>query len=199
MPTYNFTPRLDDTGMLNNPFWYSQNPFWLAPTTPPHDYGLPNCTCMAWGRVLEILTEVGYPNAYQETYNNLCPHFGNAWTWDTDTLWTTSSEPALGAVAVYDTTDSQGNIIGTPGHVAVVEEMPDPDTLVISESHYNGVYFDTRTVTRANGWYTPGWYLKFKAFIILPISIQPGIPDDLTILLASMLAKKRRRKKGGLI
>ena len=123
MPTYTFTPRLNDNGMMNNPYWYANNPFWQAQTTPPHDYGLPNCTCYAWGRVLEILTEAGYPNPYQEVYNNLCPHFQNAYTWDTDTLWTVSSEPALGAVAVYDTTDSSGTIIGTPGHVAVVEEI----------------------------------------------------------------------------
>lgn len=198
MPTYTFTPRLNDNGMMNNPYWYANNPFWQAQTTPPHDYGLPNCTCYAWGRVLEILTEAGYPNPYQEVYNNLCPHFQNAYTWDTDTLWTVSSEPALGAVAVYDTTDSSGTIIGTPGHVAVVEEMPDPNTITLSESHYGQVYFDTRTVTRSNGWYTAGWYVRFKGFIILPISITPGGSYDLIILLASMLRKKKR-KKGGLI
>lgn len=197
MPTYNFTPRLNDNGMLNNPYWYSDNPYWQAippAPLPPHDYGLPNCTCYAWGRVLEIMEEVGYPNAYQEVYDNLVPNFGNAYTWEYDTLWTTSSEPALGAVAVYETVNDI-----TPGHVAVVEEMPDANTIVLSESHYNQTYFDTITVTRANNWYTPGWNVVFKTFIILPISIQPGVTDDLIILLASMLAKRRRRKKGGLI
>ena len=196
MSDYTFTPRLDDSGMLNNPFWYSDNPYWQAgtpPPLPPHDYGLPNCTCYAWGRVLEIMTEVGYPNAYQEVHDNLVPNFGHAYTWEYDTLWTTSSEPALGAVAVYETVN---DIV--PGHVAVVEKMPDADTIVLSESHYGSTYFDTRTVTRAINWYTPGWDVVFKTFIILPISIQPGIGNDLIILLAAMLRRKKR-KKGGLI
>lgn len=195
MSDYTFTPRLDDSGMLNNPFWYSDNPYWQAipqAPLPPHAYGLPNCTCYAWGRVLEILTEVGYPNAYQEVYDNLVPHFGNAYTWDTDTLWTVSQEPALGAVAVYDTV---GDI--TPGHVAVVEEIQDPNTITLSQSHYGRIYFETKTVTRAENWYPPSGLITFKGFIILPISIQPGIGNDLIILLASMLRKKR--KKGGLI
>lgn len=42
-----FTPRLSDTGILNNPKWYSQNPFYQS------GYGMPNCTCYAWGRFWE--------------------------------------------------------------------------------------------------------------------------------------------------
>lgn len=196
MPTYTFTPRLSDAGMMNNPYWYADNPYWQAippAPLPPHDYGLPNCTCYAWGRVLEILTEAGYPNAYQEVYNNLVPNFGHAYTWNTDTLWTVSQEPALGAVAVYDTVGST-----VPGHVAVVEEMPDPNTITLSQSNYGGAYFETKTVTRAENWYPPSGLITFKGFIILPISITPGGSYDLIILLASMLRKKKR-KKGGLI
>lgn len=196
MSQYNFTPRLSDAGMMNNPYWYADNPYWQAvppAPLPPHAYGLPNCTCYAWGRVLEILTEAGYPNAYQEVYDNLVPHFGNAYTWDTDTLWTVSQEPALGAVAVYDTV---GDI--TPGHVAVVEEIQDANTITLSQSNYGGAYFETKTVTRAENWYPPSGLITFKEFIILPISVTPGGSYDLIILLASMLRKKKR-KKGGLI
>ena len=39
-----FTPRLTSDGMMNNPYWYSLNPFYNIPATPPHKYGLPNCT-----------------------------------------------------------------------------------------------------------------------------------------------------------
>lgn len=196
MSQYNFTPRLTDAGMMNNPYWYADNPYWQTetpPPLPPHDYGLPNCTCYAWGRVLEILTEAGYPNAYQEVYNNLVPNFGHAYTWNTDTLWTTSSEPALGAVAVYDTVGS-----AVPGHVAVVEEIQDANTITLSQSNYDGAYFETKTVTRSENWYPPSGLITFKEFIILPISVTPGGSYDLIILLASMLRKKKR-KKGGLI
>lgn len=43
-----YTPRLDDTGILNNFHWYSDNPFYQS------GYGMPNCTCYAWGRFWEI-------------------------------------------------------------------------------------------------------------------------------------------------
>lgn len=42
-----FAPRLNDNGIMNNPKWYSENPFYIA------GYGLPNCTCYAWGRFWE--------------------------------------------------------------------------------------------------------------------------------------------------
>lgn len=43
-----FTPRLTDEGILNNFHWYSDNPFYQS------GYGMPNCTCYAWGRFWEI-------------------------------------------------------------------------------------------------------------------------------------------------
>lgn len=43
-----YTPRLTDAGIVNNFHWYSQNPFYIA------GYGMPNCTCYAWGRFWEI-------------------------------------------------------------------------------------------------------------------------------------------------
>ena len=38
-----YVPRLTSAGMRGNPYWYSRNPLYLA------GYGLPNCTCYAWG------------------------------------------------------------------------------------------------------------------------------------------------------
>ena len=43
-----FNPRLNLNGMLNNFYWYSDNPFYQS------NYGLPNCTCYAYGRFWEI-------------------------------------------------------------------------------------------------------------------------------------------------
>lgn len=195
MSQYNFTPRLSDAGMMNNPLWYSNlNPYWAS------GWPLANCTTYCVGRTMEILRDAGYPNWDTETYSDLCgPMHDNAWTWYTSSLWTTGQEPALGCVMVYDTIDtSTGEVIGIPGHVAQVEEIVDQNTIVLSESHWQQTYFDTRTVTRADGWYTPGWNVRYKGCIYLPISVQPGGSYDLIILLASMLRKKKR-KKGGLI
>lgn len=47
-----FVPRLTAEGILNNFHWYSDNPFYQS------GYGMPNCTCYAWGRFWEI----GDPN-----------------------------------------------------------------------------------------------------------------------------------------
>ena len=47
-----YTPRLNSNGILNNFHWYSQNPFYQS------GYGMPNCTCYAYGRFWEI----GDPN-----------------------------------------------------------------------------------------------------------------------------------------
>ena len=49
-----FTPRLNDNGILNNPKWYSDNPFYQS------GYGMPNCTCYAWGRFWEVLANVRF-------------------------------------------------------------------------------------------------------------------------------------------
>ena len=56
-----YTPRLTSEGMLNNFHWYSGNPFYRA------GYGLPNCTCYAFGRFWEI----GDPNSDHSNYPNL--------------------------------------------------------------------------------------------------------------------------------
>ena len=46
--TTKFTPRLNSDGMQDEKYWYSGNPFHTA------GYGMPNCTCYAWGRFWEI-------------------------------------------------------------------------------------------------------------------------------------------------
>ena len=47
-----YIPRLTEEGIENNFHWYSDNPFYQS------GYGMPNCTCYAWGRFWEI----GDPN-----------------------------------------------------------------------------------------------------------------------------------------
>ena len=46
MPSYK--PRLDSSGMEGSAYYYGSNPFHAA------GFGLPNCTCYAWGRRYEI-------------------------------------------------------------------------------------------------------------------------------------------------
>ena len=66
-----FIPRLTDTGILNNFHWYSDNPFYQS------GYGMPNCTCYAWGRFWEI----GDPKSNGENKPTELPtgHGGEWW------------------------------------------------------------------------------------------------------------------------
>ena len=59
-----FIPRLSDSGIRNNPYWYSDNPFYQS------GYGMPNCTCYSYGRWYELLG----------TKPTMLP-LGNAGTW----------------------------------------------------------------------------------------------------------------------
>lgn len=58
-----YVPRLTDTGIRGNFHWYSQNPFYQS------GYGMPNCTCYAWGRFWEI----GDTNSTGENRPNQLP------------------------------------------------------------------------------------------------------------------------------
>lgn len=111
-----YYPRLDATGIYNSKYYYSENPFHQS------GYGLPNCTCYAWGRFYEI--------------SDVRPSLptGDAGTWLDDvkeaSSYQTGDTPALGAVAVW------GSSIGDAGHVAIVEQINDDGSYVISQSGY---------------------------------------------------------------
>lgn len=89
-----YTPRLDDTGILNNFHWYSDNPFYQS------GYGMPNCTCYAWGRFWEI----GDPlNNGSNKPVNLPLSDGGRW-WEqavSSGFYETGQIPKLGAVICF--------------------------------------------------------------------------------------------------
>lgn len=135
-----FTPRLTDEGMRGNKWWYSNgNPFYA---TNPQRLGLPNCTCYAYGRYAEI----------RNAFANLPTGDAKKW-YPAATKFDRGQEPQLGAIVCYGTrltTDSHG------GHVAVVEEIVDDNTIKTSNSYYNGKYFQVETVYRQHNW-LPSW------------------------------------------
>lgn len=119
-----FSPRYDAPNSSNS-YYYSSNPFYKS------GYGMPNCTCYAYGRAYELLgTEPSLSR-------------GNAgyWWWynKNSGIYSYGSTPKLGAIACWDRYDQDR------GHVAVVEAI-EGDSVTISESHYSGTYFDTRTI-----------------------------------------------------
>lgn len=146
-----FTPRLDDTDMLGSRYWYSStNPYY--PT-----YGLPNCTCYAWGRFWEINNQMNH----DETPIGIT---GNADMWYNNSVaYQHGMTPKLGAIICFS-----GGSLAT-GHVGVVEEIyRDNDnnitSIVTSNSDYGGQYFYTMTLTPP---YSSGT-LSFQGFIYNP-------------------------------
>lgn len=80
----------------------------------------------------------------------------------------TGFDPKLGACAVWRKNGSTSS-----GHVASVEQIIDNDTIVCSESSYNGQAFYLRTRHRKDGnWEQDGY--TFKGFIY-----NPAVPDEL--------------------
>lgn len=157
MPTY--VPRTNSNGMAGSPYYYSMNPYYL------NGWGLPNCTCYAWGRWAEILgqappSSLGYGNA-----ENWFPSTGSG------LVKIPASDPncipKLGAIACW----ADGPYSGY-GHVAVVEQI-DPDGKIhTSNSGYNYLYFYMRSGYRSTNYGQASGY-RFQGFIYLPDSYDP--------------------------
>lgn len=130
-----FSPRLNSNGMANNPWWYSSGNIYYA-----SGYGLPNCTCYAYGRYAEIHGE----------FAALPSGDGGQW-YDAAIGFNRGSTPKLGAIACYKSRSGQ-----YAGHVAVVEVINDDGSIITSNSAYNGTYFFTNTVYASDG-YVAGW------------------------------------------
>ena len=138
-----FEPRLNDSGMRNNPYWYSENPFYQS------GYGLPNCTAYAWGR------------AYELTKERPTLSIGNAneWFGYRSDGYERGFKAKLGAIICYD-----GGTFGT-GHVGVVEQINDDGSIIISNSNYGAEYFITYHL--GSDYSMAG--VTFQGFIYLPV------------------------------
>ncbi|MDO4541333.1 MAG: chitobiase/beta-hexosaminidase C-terminal domain-containing protein [Bacillota bacterium] len=126
-----FSPRLTAPDSTNAYYYSSRNIFYAS------GYGMPNCTAYAYGRAYEILGKAP----------SLCT--GNAGKWYdynvNGSYYPYGQTPKLGAIAVW-ANDSSHN----QGHVAVVEKVNADGTITISESHYGGVNFTTKTAKPEN-------------------------------------------------
>lgn len=173
-----FTPRLNTDGMSGSRYWYS--------TTNPYypNFGMPNCTCYAWGRFWEVNNQCGH----DETPIGM---IGNAVDWYNNSVaYQHGMTPKIGAVACF-----AGGAIGT-GHVAVVEEVRSDGTIVTSNSDYGGTYFYLMTLSPP---YSSG-SLQFQGFIYNPYAEEPTPPTPTPSYRKSrfpwvLYAKKRKLLK----
>jgi len=168
-----YKPRLDSSGMEGSKYYYSDNPFYQA------GYGLPNCTCYAWGRQYELTDE-------KPTQLSL----GDAGEWYPYALSIgddVGQTPKLGAVLCMTYEPS--------GHVAIVEQINSDGSIVISQSAYQGNFFWTETVYKENN-YLPEWALsksgiQFQGFIYLDKEFNPD-PDEPDEPDKPIIFKKRK-------
>lgn len=107
-------------------------------------YGMPNCVAYAYGRIYELNGEAPKINR------------GNAGEWwfinKNNDYYEYGQEPKLGAVACWS------------NHVAVVEAIDDNGTVTISESHWGGTYFNTKTYSNVAYHYGQAFYGYIYAY-----------------------------------
>lgn len=110
---------------LDNPYYYSDKNIFYK-----FGYGMPNCTCYAWGRAYEIL----------KTEPKLCIYDAYQWFDYNKQLgyYKYGQTPKLGAIACYKYKNYNS------GHVAVVEKIIG-NTVYYSNSAYSGQNFYINT------------------------------------------------------
>ena len=98
-----------------NKYYYKDNIFYNS------GYGLPNCTCYAWGRWYELLG----------SKPKLCINNASDWYYYPDG-YLRVDVPSKGDIACF-INDTNGI-----GHVAVVEDVDLNGTILTSNSNYGG-------------------------------------------------------------
>lgn len=140
----------------SNAYYYSDNVFYRS------GYGLPNCTCYAWGRWYELTGEKPKVSTNNAEY----------W-WGYNDGYARGQTPKLGAIICWR--KGEVNQDDGPGHVAIVEQINADGSIVTSNSAYGGSLFYMQTLE-------PGWYMgdayTFQGFIYCPINFDGG---DVTV------------------
>ena len=141
----NFNKRITAPSKSNK-FYYKNNIFYTS------GYGLPNCTCYAWGRWYELLNKKP----------KLCTRNAENW-YGFEDGYKRGNTPKLGAIAVWSK-GKIGNGKDGAGHVAVVEQIKSDGSIVVSNSAYKSTLFYLKT-------YKPPYKIRgysFLGFIYLP-------------------------------
>lgn len=181
-----YTPRLTAPS-ASDPRWimddYGGYNLCIAGSDGPPSV-LPDCTGYVHGRVMEI-------RGVNTDDSGLS--FGDGVTYwaGSSAAWIQESEPSLGAIGCYYTNTSGD---GHPGHVCVVEQILDSDTIVVSESNYGGTRWELVTCYRQYGWRpSAGWNVTPQGFLKNPYVTGGG--QLTTSVLILLLAKFKERSK----
>lgn len=161
-----FTPRLNAPS-YSDPDFYKENPFYQS------GYGLPNCTCYAWGRFKEILGS--RPNLSTSNAEN--------W-WGHKDGYARGQAPRLGAVGCWRKGKAGVSSDGA-GHVMVIEKISG-NKVTFSSSAWKGTRFYTKTFTI--GKYNYNGFV-FQGFIYNP-AVKNYVVGETYTLQANMKVRK---------
>lgn len=156
----NFVPRTTAPDSSNR-YYYADNIFYQS------GYGLPNCTCYAWGRFYEL----------SGTYPNLSTGDAENWYGKTSDGYTRGSTPKLGAVICWRRGNTGDDSDGA-GHVAIVEQINSDGSIVTSNSAYGSTLFYQQTLTPPSYSFSSAY--TFQGFIYNPVDFSSGgtTPED---------------------
>lgn len=132
---------------------------------------LPNCTGYVHGRWMELAGSHDCPLSL----GNADSYYGYG-----DGM-PRGTEPALGAVLCFSG--------GMAGHVCVVEEIIDENTIRTSDSNYSSDYFTTYIRYRQYGWQWAGASLTYQGCIY-----NPYVKNNSLLLYMAARKKKRERR-----
>lgn len=120
-------------------WYYNANPYYQR------GYGLPNCTCYAWGRLSEIC------NAPVTFYG------GNAIMWANRPEMKHIPSPKVGCCIIYSggTTDSYGRLCG---HIGVIEHVYDDGSIDVSMSSFGGYMWRLYRLNPSDNYHIPDSY-----------------------------------------
>lgn len=132
-------------------WFYADNPYYLS------GYGLPNCTCYAWGRFAEIMGSA--PALSLRNAEN--------W-WSHNDGYPRGQTPKVGAVICWRK-GVAGESSDGAGHVAVVEQINSDGSIVTSESGWNSsTLWWRKTRSNSTGRWGQSSAYTFQGFIYNP-------------------------------
>lgn len=144
----------------SNRAFYADNPFYQS------GFGLPNCTCYAWGRFWE-LTGGDKPKLSLSDAENWYGHPDG---------YVRGKVPKLGAVACWRKGQAGVNSDGA-GHVAIVEAITADGSIITSESGWGASSTFWRTTRPNDGNWGSGSAYVFQGFIYNPVDFEgTGLP-----------------------
>lgn len=152
----NFVQRTE-APTTDNKYYYANNPFYQS------GYGLPNCTCYAWGRFYEL----------SGVYPSLSTGDAENWYGNTGDGYNRGSTPKLGAVICWRR-GATGDDSDGAGHVAIVEQINNDGSIVISESGWNAYLWQRSTRDNSNGNWGQNSAYTFQGFIYNPVNFSEG-------------------------